>query len=103
MKIYNKLIRDNIPSIMSAQGKNFRTHVAEPEEYKVKLKEKLIEEVNEFLEDPCLEELADILEVFSALVDAMGYSQEELAQRVNEKSDERGSFESRIVLESVEE
>jgi hypothetical protein len=33
----------------------------------------------------------------------MGYSQEELAQRVNEKSDERGSFESRIVLEYVEE
>jgi len=103
MKIYNKLVRDNIPSTMSAQGKNFRTHVAEPEEYKIKLKEKLIEEVHEFLEDPCLEELADILEVFSALVDAMGYSQEELAECMTDKSDERGSFESRIILESVEE
>ncbi len=103
MKVYNKLIRDNIPSIMSAQGKNFRTHVAEPEEYKVKLKEKLIEEVNEFLEDPCLEELADILEVFSALVDVMGYSQDELAECVSDKSYERGAFESRIILETVEE
>tara|TARA_Y100000034_G_C6887633_1_gene407761 strand:+ start:1152 stop:1463 length:312 start_codon:yes stop_codon:yes gene_type:complete len=103
MKIYNKLVRDNIPSIMSTQGKNFRTHVAEPEEYKIKLKEKLIEEVHEFLEEPCLEELADILEVFSALVDAMGYSQEELAECTTDKSDEKGSFESRIILESVEE
>tara|TARA_R110000765_G_scaffold253781_1_gene354784 strand:- start:133 stop:444 length:312 start_codon:yes stop_codon:yes gene_type:complete len=103
MKVYNKLIRDNIPSIMSAQGKNFRTHVAEPEEYKIKLKEKLIEEVNEFLEDPCLEELADIFEVFSALVGASGYSQDELAQCMSDKSDERGAFESGIILETVEE
>ena len=103
MKVYNKLIRDNVPSAMSAQGKNFRTHVATPEEYKVKLKEKLIEEVNEFLEDPCLEELADILEVFSALVDAMGYSQDQLAKCMGDKSDEKGTFESKIILETVEE
>ena len=103
MKVYNKLIRDNVPSIMSAQGKNFRTHVAEPEEHKVKLKEKLIEEVNEFLEDPCLEELADIFEVFSALIDAMGYSQDELVECMGNKSDEKGAFKSRIILETVEE
>ena len=103
MKAYNKLIRDKIPAIMTDKGKRFVTHVANQQEYEQKLKEKLIEEVNEFLEDPCLEELADIFEVFSALVDVMGHSQDELAECMSDKSDERGAFESRIILETVED
>ena len=103
MKVYNKLVRDNIPSIMSSQGKNYRTHVASEEEYKIKLKEKLLEEVNEFFENPCLEELADIFEVFTALVEALGYSQDELADCMATKADTNGEFENRIILESVED
>lgn len=58
---YNKLIRDKIPEIIAAQGEQAITHVATPEEYAMKLKEKLGEEVAEYLKDGNAEELADIL------------------------------------------
>ena len=103
MKVYNKLIRDKIPGIMRAEGKNFTTHIASKEEYEQKLKEKLLEEVNEFLEEPSLEEMADIAEVFGALLAVMGYSVDQLDSKVREKSEARGAFLERIVLESVGE
>ena len=71
MKVYNKLIRDKIPAIMTEKGKSFSIHIASRKEYEQKLKEKLLEEVNEFLEDPCLEELADVAEVFGALLSVL--------------------------------
>jgi len=103
MKVYNKLVRDNIPAIIESTGKKFTCHVASDEEYREKLKEKLLEEVNEFQEEPCLEEMADIFEVFSTLLYVMGFSKEELEQRADEKNQKRGAFDSRIILESVEE
>ena len=103
MKVYNKLVRDKIPAIMSEEEKKFVIHIASKEEYVEKLKEKLLEEVNEFLEEPCLEELADIFEVLSALVHDMGYPQEDLIKCMEEKADSHGTFDSRIILESVED
>lgn len=103
MKVYNKLIRDKIPEIMEEKGKSFKTHIASMEEYEQKLKEKLLEEVNEFLEEPCLEEMADIAEVFGALLAISGYSIEELESKMHEKSEARGSFLKRVVLETVGE
>ena len=47
MKVYNKLVRDLIPQIIEKSGKKFDTHIAESEEYKSLLEEKLQEEVNE--------------------------------------------------------
>ena len=103
MIIYNKLVRDNIPAIIESTGKKFTCHVASDEEYREKLKEKLLEEVNEFLEDPSLEELVDVYEVFSTLRHVMGYSVEALNRAADKKNLKRGAFDSRIILESVEE
>jgi predicted house-cleaning noncanonical NTP pyrophosphatase (MazG superfamily) len=101
MKVYNKLVRDKIPLIMTKQGKKFKTHIATGEEYRKKLKDKLLEEVNEFLEDPCLEELADIAEVFGALIPALGYTLDQLETEVNKKKRKKGAFRKRVILETV--
>ena len=103
MKVYNKLVRDKTPDILSEEGKKYKAHYATKQEYEEKLKEKLLEEVNEFIENPCMEELADIFEVFNAVVDMMGYKHEDLIECMKTKFDEKGAFDEKIVLEFVEE
>jgi predicted house-cleaning noncanonical NTP pyrophosphatase (MazG superfamily) len=101
MKIYNKLVRDKIPEIIEASGKKFETRVASKEEHAEFLEKKLHEEVNEFIEDKNLDELADIMEVVFGLARNLGYSEEDLNRKRDEKKEERGGFEEGIVLEKV--
>jgi predicted house-cleaning noncanonical NTP pyrophosphatase (MazG superfamily) len=101
MKIYNKLVRDNIPDVIQAAGKDFDSHIADKSEAYSLLLKKLDEEVLEFKEDKNLEELADILEVVISLANNLGYSQEELINAQLLKLESRGGFSKNIVLEKV--
>lgn len=101
MKIYNKLVRDKIPKIIEADGKKYETRIASKEEHAELLEKKLQEEVNEFIEAKNLEELADVMEVLFGLARNLGYSEEDLIKRRDQKRDERGGFDERIVLEKV--
>ena len=103
MKVYNKLVRDKIPQIIEKSGKEYEIHIADKEEHAKLLEIKLQEEVREFLEDKNIEELADILEVLFGLADSLGYIEEELMKKRNEKREERGGFKDGIVLERVHE
>ena len=103
MKTYNKLVRDKIPEIISATGKNFDIHYAKKEELLPLLETKLNEEVSEYLEAKNLEELADVMEVLFNLANTLGYSEIDLINKRNEKKEERGGFEKGIVLENVYE
>ena len=103
MKIYNKLVRDRIPDILKHVDKQYSMHIADEKEYGEKLKEKLQEEVQEFLENPCLEELADITEVISTIVYNMGYTSQDLNECMTTKKGARGGFHERIILENVKE
>ena len=99
MKVYNKLVRDLIPQIIEKSGSKFATHIADNDEYKKLLEEKLQEEVNEYLEDKNLEELADVLEVLIGLAGSLGYTEAELFEKRIEKKQERGGFEDGVMLE----
>lgn len=44
MPTYNKLVRDKIPHIITSSGKECRTRILDPEEYKQELRTKLQEE-----------------------------------------------------------
>ena len=102
-KIYNKLVRDRIPEIIECSGKKAAIRAAGEAEYKQLLRQKLLEEVNEYMENGSSEELADILEVITALAGTHSLSFADLVRMAEEKRKERGGFEERIVLISVEE
>ena len=100
---YDKLVRDKIPEIIKSKGVVPITHIASDEEYQQKLKAKLQEEVNEFLEDLNQEELADILEVIYALCDLYKFDKEKLEQLRKDKAKKRGGFKDKIILDETRE
>ena len=55
----------------------------------------------EYFKEPCLEELADLMEVIRAVAVARGYTVEELEKVRLEKCKKRGGFEKRIYLKEV--
>jgi len=96
---YNKLVRDKIPEYIKSKGGVPIVHIADEKEYFQKLKEKLQEEVNEFIEAENIEEMADVLEVIDAILDYQKFDKGELEQVKNKKADDRGKFEKKIILE----
>lgn len=75
---YNKLIRDNIVKIMEDKGCKVTYEILDDERYGEELDKKLKEEVNEYLSDYSVEEMADIMEVIYAILEYRGMSMEEV-------------------------
>ena len=98
---YNKLVRDKIPEEIKKKGKVPKTHIAEREEYWEKLKEKLTEEVEEFLMEDNKEELGDIMEVIDAIYKFKGFDRKEVDKIRERKKEKKGSFNERIILDEV--
>ncbi|MDO8558554.1 MAG: nucleoside triphosphate pyrophosphohydrolase [bacterium] len=96
---YNKLVRDKIPGYIRKKGGTPITHVADMAEYWEKLKDKLLEEIEEFKKDENIEEFADILEVIDAIADHKGFDRKEVGQVRDKKAEERGKFKERIILD----
>lgn len=93
-----KLVRDKIPEI--ATNREFVK--LSDEGYTKYLKEKLIEEATEYSnaisKESRIEELADVLEVFYAILDNEKIYLDELEEIRLKKLDERGGFENKIAL-----
>lgn len=90
-----KLVRDRIPELVQT-GATF--HKADDKEYQDFLRKKLQEEVDEFLENPCLEEMADIVEVLEAFCNSMGTSLDEMEKTRQEKAECRGKFRQKWIM-----
>ena len=101
-KPINKLVRDNIPSICEQNGSIPKTKILDQEAYTAALKMKLQEEVNEYLADNTIEELADIMEVIQALAENQGVSLDAVMDTKQRKQNKNGAFQKRIYLISVE-
>lgn len=102
MKTYKKLVRDKIPDIIKEDGRNLKIRILEDAEYETELNKKLQEEVNEYLEDNNVNELADIVEVIYGILEAKNISIEEFENIRKSKAEERGAFKKRIFLEESE-
>ena len=98
---YHKLVRDKIPELIEKEGKESVCSILSDEEYLEFLDRKLSEELEEYLKDKSMEELADLLEVMMAVAKARGSSIEEIERIRQQKADKRGGFEKKILLEEV--
>jgi len=97
-----KLVRDKIPQIIEKSGKSCKYHIANHDEYKARLYEKMREELDEFIDTPCDEEAADIYEVLRAMCALHALSMEVVANVAMEKRATNGSFYNGIILDSVD-
>ena len=100
-KVYQKLVRDRIPEIIEADGKTCVMETLSDSRYLEMLDAKLAEELAEYQESKSLEELADLLEVMRAVVQARGWTWGQLEQVRQEKAMQRGGFEKKILLKEV--
>lgn len=98
---HNKLVRDNIPEIILADGREVSTRILDDKEYRGELEKKLLEECREVLEaktEKRLEELGDVLEVMMALAKLDGYYLDDIVVAARQKREKRGGFEKKIFL-----
>ena len=100
-KVYQKLVRDRIPEIIEADGKTCVMETLSDSRYLEMLDAKLAEELAEYQGSKSLEELADLLEVMRAVVQARGWTWGQLEQVRQEKAMQRGGFEKKILLKEV--
>ncbi len=107
MKIYKKLIRDNIPGIITKEGKTAQIISLDDETFLVALKEKLVEEARELVlaqdKSEVLQELADLQEVMDALKEIYFIEQHEVNMTQAVKAIKNGKFTKKLFLVSVEE
>ncbi|WP_175639281.1 nucleoside triphosphate pyrophosphohydrolase [Metabacillus schmidteae] len=107
MPTYNKLVRDKIPEIIEASGKEFRTKQLNEDEYIKELRTKLDEEIIEYQEantdEQALEELADVLEIIHSLAVVHGSNFEAVEEIRKAKQIKRGGFQEKIFLIDVED
>jgi len=96
---YNKLVRDKTSEYIRKKGQNPKTHIANDAEYWQKLKDKLIEEAEEFKKDESIEEFTDLLEVTDAIAEYKKFDRIEIEKVKNKKADERGKFREKIILD----
>lgn len=99
---YDKLIRDLIPQKIENSGGTYKVHTATEEEYWDKLKTKIGEEVGEFLDEPSIEELADIAEVIYAIAEFKYGGVDKLEEARIKKREKRGGFKKRLILDESE-
>ena len=104
-KVFNKLVRDNIPNIIKNNGEEVVYRELSNEEYMIELLNKLKEEVNEVIDsnnkDELLEELADVYEVIKSLAENDNSSINEIIAIADKKREKRGGFSKKYFLEKT--
>ncbi len=99
---HEKLVRDNIPAIIQADGRTPITEQITGEELQEKLIEKLAEEHIELLAEPNLDEISDMMEVLFGLAKMVGgYDEEAVLAHLRQRRAERGGFADGTYLKSI--
>ena len=104
MKIpYNKLVRDRIPEILNEEGKEYSIVKCSEYDILAYAKKKLLEEAMEFVENPCAEEAADIIEILKFMCSRIGVYEIQVEAAAISKYARKGGFQENYILEWVKE
>jgi len=107
MKVYNKLVRDRIPEIITKDGNTADIIILSEESFKQAIKDKLIEEATEVANaqnrDDILSELADLQEVMDSIKQIYNINTLEVNTIQAVKALQRGKFDKKIFLKTVSE
>jgi predicted house-cleaning noncanonical NTP pyrophosphatase (MazG superfamily) len=98
---YNKLVRDKIPEIIIKNSQVPITSKVNEKEFPIYLKNKLLEEIEEFFEEQSIEELADILEIFNAICNHYKFSIDSVEKKRIKKLKTNGGFDKKLILKKV--
>jgi len=102
-KRYDKLVRDRIPKIIKEDGHECKYHEATDKELEAKLCDKLREETHEFFQNPCAEEMADILEILDEIRRYYNIQLSDVKYQKESKLVNRGGFTKKYILEWTKE
>jgi len=111
MTIFNKIVRDRIPSIIEQSNKKV-IYFQHPDnkDFDLELMKKVDEELNEFMDEwkenneaGMVNELADILEVFFTILDRNNIKYSEVEKEMLRKRKYIGGFKKRIFLIKAEQ
>jgi predicted house-cleaning noncanonical NTP pyrophosphatase (MazG superfamily) len=103
MKKYDKLVRDKIPTIIRESGSSCKTRTIKSDEIETYYRRKIQEELDELFENPCAEEMADLMEVVDSLRTVLDLRIEKVIDVKCAKRNERGTFKNGTILIHVEE
>lgn len=106
-KIYNKLVRDNIPEIIEADNRRPNIRKLGKQEYSEELMKKLKEETEELInakddKEELAKEISDVYEVIDSIIDYYNLDRDNIIKLKKERKEKRGGFEKRIFLISSE-
>jgi predicted house-cleaning noncanonical NTP pyrophosphatase (MazG superfamily) len=103
---HRKLVRDLIPQIIEDDGGRPATRILNEGDYRDALLAKLLEEAAEAHDanvDRLPAELADVVEVITALLLTLDMTWDDLLILTKRKREERGGFAERIYLKYVDQ
>lgn len=93
-----KLVRDGIQALVARGDQDLDFRACPPEERLRWLSAKLEEETREVCDDPCPEELGDVLEVLHAIADQLGIRWGDVESARLAKKADRGGFAGGVIM-----
>lgn len=102
-RVYNKLVRDNIPQLIRDSGRKCTSRILDDNEYLDALLDKVIEEIEEYRVSGNEEELADVYEVLDCLVALREYEPMHIDYLKLIRREARGSFKEKVLLVDVDD
>lgn len=104
-RIYNKLVRDNIPDIIKLNNERPVFYKLSDKEYwealLLKDSEELLEVKEASTKEDIKKELADKLEIIIAMAKYNGYTLNDIIEEAKIKRNKNGAFNERLYLEKV--